>query len=42
MLMSLRPSEEREEIVSTPSIPASRSSSGWVIRLSTTSAAAPV
>ena len=40
--MSDRPSDEREVIVSIPSTPASRSSSGWVMRLSITAAAAPV
>ena len=36
------PSLDCEVIVSIPSIPASRSSSGWVMRFSTTLALAPV
>jgi hypothetical protein len=40
--ISERPSIEREAIASIPSIPASRSSSGWVMRFSITCALAPV
>ena len=41
MVMSDRPSRDEERIISMPSTPATRSSSIWVMRDSTTLAAAP-
>ena len=41
MLTDEEPSLEFEDIVSMPSMPATASSIGWVMRVSTTLAAAP-